>query len=90
MSPAVFSLLQRGGSAVPPSSVGRRGVRLLHLDLTRGRRRRSTPWTPAEEVKLVQLVNHYGMKKWAFIADLLSGTASQAGTQRTGKQCRER
>jgi len=68
--------------------VGRRGVR--DLDLTRGCRRRSTPWTPAEEVKLVQLVNHYGMKKWAFIADLLSGTASQAGTQRTGKQCRER
>ena len=89
MSPAVFSLPARGVGR-PPLLRGPPWRPFLHLDLTRGRRRRSTPWTPAEEVKLVQLVNHYGMKKWAFIADLLSGTASQAGTQRTGKQCRER
>ncbi|KAK4271709.1 hypothetical protein QN277_020361 [Acacia crassicarpa] len=39
-------------------------------------------WTDEEDRKLVRLVNQYGVKKWAQIAEKLDG--------RAGKQCRER
>ncbi|XP_028764854.1 transcription factor MYB119-like [Neltuma alba] len=39
-------------------------------------------WTDEEDRKLVRLVNQYGVKKWAEIAEKLDG--------RAGKQCRER
>ncbi|XP_061374435.1 transcription factor MYB118-like [Gastrolobium bilobum] len=39
-------------------------------------------WTPHEDMVLIQLVNRFGLKKWAHIAKLLNG--------RVGKQCRER
>ncbi|XP_037495382.1 transcription factor MYB118 [Jatropha curcas] len=39
-------------------------------------------WTPQEDRLLVQLVKHFGIKKWSHIAKLLDG--------RVGKQCRER
>ncbi|KAI9109177.1 hypothetical protein K1719_019800 [Acacia pycnantha] len=39
-------------------------------------------WTDEEDRKLVKLVNEYGVRKWAQIAENLEG--------RAGKQCRER
>ncbi|XP_066333102.1 transcription factor MYB98-like isoform X1 [Miscanthus floridulus] len=39
-------------------------------------------WTPAEDRKLVKLVEQFGLRKWSYIAQLLPG--------RVGKQCRER
>jgi hypothetical protein len=40
------------------------------------------PWTPAEDHRLLQLVNELGAEKWVVIASRLGS--------RTGKQCRER
>lgn len=40
-------------------------------------------WTKEEDEKLCELVAHYGPKKWSTIAQSL-------GTDRVGKQCRER
>ncbi|KAK1426842.1 hypothetical protein QVD17_15522 [Tagetes erecta] len=39
-------------------------------------------WTDEEDSKLIDLVNEYGDRKWAFIAEKMTG--------RAGKQCRER
>mmetsp|Transcript_29228 Transcript_29228/g.72023 ORF Transcript_29228/g.72023 Transcript_29228/m.72023 type:complete len:366 (+) Transcript_29228:239-1336(+) len=40
-------------------------------------------WTKEEDERLCELVAHYGPKKWSTIA-------TQLGTDRVGKQCRER
>jgi hypothetical protein len=40
------------------------------------------PWTGEEDLKVIELVNRYGAKKWSVIASHLKG--------RIGKQCRER
>ncbi|MFS7902735.1 putative transcription factor MYB-HB-like family [Helianthus anomalus] len=39
-------------------------------------------WTDEEDDKLIRLVNEYGERKWAIIAEKMTG--------RAGKQCRER
>lgn len=41
------------------------------------------PWTPSEDERLRQLVDQHGASRWSFIA-------SQLGSARLGKQCRER
>ncbi|XP_062143089.1 myb protein-like [Drosophila sulfurigaster albostrigata] len=40
------------------------------------------PWTRDEDEKVIELVQHFGTKKWALIARFVKG--------RIGKQCRER
>jgi hypothetical protein len=42
----------------------------------------SGPWTDAEDLLVMKLVDQYGPHKWTFIANHLPG--------RIGKQCRER
>jgi len=41
------------------------------------------PWTPSEDERLKALVTQHGASRWSFIA-------SQLGSERLGKQCRER
>lgn len=40
------------------------------------------PWSPAEDLRMLELVESHGAGKWAVIASYLPG--------RNGKQCRER
>ncbi|XP_054789564.1 transcription factor MYB64-like [Prosopis cineraria] len=76
---------------VPPSCCGNRVLGKHDGDDTVGRRINKKgsrvslikgQWTDEEDRKLVRLVNQYGVKKWAEIAEKLDG--------RAGKQCRER
>lgn len=53
-----------------------RWQKVLNPDLVKG------PWTPEEDLKVIELVTKFGAKNWSFIASKLNG--------RIGKQCRER
>jgi hypothetical protein len=53
-----------------------RWQKVLNPDVVKG------PWTPEEDLRVVELVHTYGPKKWSLIAQHLPG--------RIGKQCRER
>ena len=48
---------------------------------------KTKPWKHEEDEKLKELVNEFGIKKWAHIANVLN---EEFGTSRKGKNCRER
>ncbi|XP_047951636.1 transcription factor MYB3R-5-like [Salvia hispanica] len=53
-----------------------RWQKVLHPDLIK------SPWTKAEDDRVIEFVRRFGNKKWSFIANFVDG--------RNGKQCRER
>ncbi|KAL1547607.1 transcription factor MYB3R-3-like [Salvia divinorum] len=53
-----------------------RWQKVLHPDLIK------SPWTKAEDDRVIEFVGRFGNKKWSFIANFVNG--------RNGKQCRER
>ncbi|CAN1334826.1 Transcription factor MYB98 [Linum perenne] len=63
-------------TVTPENTVTKKTSKDRNLDFMKSQ------WTPEEDSLLVQLVEKYGLKKWAHIARILSG--------RVGKQCRER
>ncbi|CAL0331977.1 unnamed protein product [Lupinus luteus] len=72
-----------GSTSLAAQLPGRTGIQCLHHwqkvlnpDVVKG------SWTKEEDDCLIELVGKYGLKKWSYIAQFLTG--------RIGKQCRER